>query len=277
MRGYLLDTSAVRFASGQRLAKKAQAAELVASPFSFWEIATHLRDEKDFGRIKANLMKFHHVKLLHEPTASAERELALAQVAADEDLEAPDVIYAALAALRATNSVEEFYKCRIQDRKGALREIDGCVARIQDMLVDGEQRFKGLIAGVKELLRKGEVVLKTPSDFHGSTLDLTNGWWIQVKERSDQSDESYRKLIRRGYFFYSYVLHRAADYAVRHTANIDVNDFEDAKLLLHLTIDDDVTVLTSDNGLRKCLQASIDTLNGLGDDWYKTNVQVCDT
>lgn len=277
MRRYLLDTSAVRSASGKRLAEKAKTAELVASPFAFWEIASHLRDEGDFHRIKANLMKFRHVKLLHDPTASAERELELTQLAADEDLETPDVIYAVLAALRTSNSVEAFYKCQIQDSKGTVRSIDGCVSKFQEMLLGGENRFKAFIASVRELVLKRDVVLSSPTDFHDGTLDLTSGWWIQIRERSDHTEESYRKLIRRGYFFYSYVLHRAADYAVRHTANIDANDFEDAKMLLHITIDDDVTVLTSDNGLRKCVQSAITTLNGLNADWYKTNVQVCDT
>jgi hypothetical protein len=274
---YLLDTSAVRSASAQRLGEKAQVAELLASPFSFWEIASHLEDQKDFNRIKANLMKFRHVKLLQEPTASAEQDLALAQIGVEDSLETPDVIYAMLAALRASKSIDELYKCRIQDSKGTMRQIDGCVARIQDMLAAGERQFKGFIANVRDMLRNREVVLETPSAFHDGILDLTNGWWIQVSPRSDQSDESYRKLIKRGYFFYAYVLYRAANYADRHATNIDANDFEDAKLLLHVTIDDEVTIVTSDKGLKTCLQDTIQTLNGLNDDWYKTSVKVCDT
>ena len=145
------------------------------------------------------------------------------------------------------------------------------------MLAAGERQFKRFIANVRELLRNREVVLDTPGAFHSGILDLTNGWWIQVSSRSDQSEESYRKLIRRGYFFYAYVLYRAADYAGRGATNIDDNDFEDAKLLLHLTIDDEITIVTSDKGLKKCLQNAIQTLNGLNDDWYATRVQVCDT
>lgn len=274
---YLLDTSAVRFISGERLAEKASDVALMASPFCFWEIASHLQDEGDFARIKANLMKFRHLKVLNEPTASAEHDLALAQIDVDDSLEARDVIYAALAALRASNSIEEFFKCRIRDGKGVVRQLDGCVARIQEMLAHGESGFKDFIANVRQLLTDQTIVLDTPDDYHASILDLTNGWWIQVKERTDLTDGSYRNLIRRGYFFYAYVLYRSADYAVRRCANIDMNDFEDAKLLLHLSIDDDVTVLTSDKDLRKCLQETVDTLNGLGDDWYKTNVKVCDT
>lgn len=277
MRTYLLDTSAVRCASGQSLGERSQSAELFASPFCFWEIASHLGDRGDFNRIKANLMKFRHVELLREPTASVEQDLALAQVGVEDSLETPDVIYAMLAALCASKSIDELYKCQIRDSKGMLRQIDGCVERIQCMLTAGERQFKGFIANVRELLRNREVVLDTPSALHSGILDLTNGWWIQVRSRSDQSEESYRKLIRRGYFFYAYVLYRAADYAGREPTNIDANDFEDAKLLLHLTIDDEITVVTSDKGLKKCLQSAIQTLNGLNDDWYATGVQVCDT
>jgi hypothetical protein len=273
---YLLDTSAVRGASGDRLAQKTSTGALLASPFCFWEIASHLQAEGDFARIKANLMKFRHLKVLNEPTTSAEHDLNLAQIGIDDSLEAPDVIYAALAALRASNSIEEFFKCRIRDGKGVVRQLDGCVARIQKMLARGESEFKDFIANVRQLLIDQTIVLNTPDDYHASILDLTNGWWIQVKERTDLTDGSYRNLIRRGYFFYAYVLYRSAYYAARRGANIDINDFEDAKLLLHLSIDDDVTVVTSDIDLGKCLQQTVDTLNGLGDDWYKTNVKVCD-
>src|SRR3989442_5365077 len=274
---YLLDTSAVRLAAGDRLAEKASAAALMASPFCFWEIASHLQDEGDFARIKANLMKFRHLKLLNEPTALAEHDLGLAQIDVDDGLEAPDVIYAALAAIRASNSIEEFFKRRIRDGKGVGRRLDGCVARIQEMLAQGESGFSDFIANVRQLLTDQTVVLNTPDDYHASILDLTNGWWIQVKERTDLTDGSYQNLIRRGYFFYAYVLYRSADHAARPSARIEMNDFEDAKLLLHLSIDDDITVLTSDKALRNCLQQTIDTLNGIDDDWYKTNVKVCDT
>ncbi len=182
-----------------------------------------------------------------------------------------------LAALCASNSIDELYKCQIRDSKGTLRPINGCVERIQCMLAAGERQFKVFTANAGDLLRNREVVLDTTSAFHSGILDLTNGWWIQVSSRSDQSDESYRKLIRRGYLFYAYVLYRAADYAGRDATNIDSNDFEDAKLLLDLTIEAEITVVTSDDGLKTCLQNAIQTLNGLNDDWYATGVQVCDT
>jgi hypothetical protein len=277
MRAYLLDTSAIRWAPCRKLAEKAQEHELLASPFAFWEIASHLGDPEDFGRIKANLVKFRHVELLQESTAEAEREIALAPVDIENSLEAPDVIYAMLAALDKSNSVDQLYMCRIRDSNGAVREIDGCVSRIQDIRMTGKRQFREFIAKVIKLLQTRRVVLDTPRAFHDGTLDLTNGWWIQVKPRSDGSDESYRKLIKRGYFFYAYVLRRAAYYAEPNARTFDENDFEDAMQLLHLTIDAEVTVVSSDDGLRTCLQETVQTLNGLNDDWYWTSVQVCDT
>jgi hypothetical protein len=274
---YLLDTNAIRSATCRRLAEKAQEHELLASPFAFWEIALHLGDPEDFGRIKANLMKFRHVELLQDSTSEAEREIPLSPIDIENTLETPDVVYAMLAALDASNSIDELYKCRIRDSNGAVRGIDGCVSRIQDILMTEERRFKEFITNVRELLRTRRVVLDTPRAFHDGILDLTNAWWIQVKLRSDQSDESYRKLIKRGYFFYAYVLYRAAYYADPGAKKYDENDFEDAKQLQHLKIDDKVTVVTSDKGLTACLQKAVQTLNGLNDDWYRTNVQVCDT
>jgi len=171
---YLLDTSAIRNAAGRRLGAIAKVAKLMASPFAFWEIASHLQDDHDFGRIKANLMKFKYIQILDDPTAAAEREFALAQLPGDESLETADVIYAALAALRDSNSVEEFYRCRIQDAQGAVRQIDGCVARIHAVLTDGESRFLSFMTNVKDFLQNRQLTVRTPQDLHDGTRDLIN-------------------------------------------------------------------------------------------------------
>lgn len=277
MTRYLLDTSAIRALKASELEHCAKTATLLASPFAFWELATHLAEPGQFDRIKANLMKFRSVVLINEPTAVAGQRVGLKRLLRDaEDVEASDVTYAALAALGESDSIEEFYRCQIRDANGTLRAVGGCVDRIQKMLGEAENDFATFVGDVTKLIRSRQVVLASTTDYHGGTLDLINGWWVQVKENTYGSEEAYHRVVRQGYFFYSYVMHRAIEYAKNAREVPDQNDLEDAKLLLHLSLDDDVTVVTNDLGLLQCVRAGLETLRTVAQEWYSTNVSICD-
>ncbi len=278
MNRYLLDTSAIRALKASDLDRCSGSATLLASPFAFWELATHLAEPGQFGRIKANLMKFKSLALLNEPTSVAGQRVGLRQSQSGaEDVEASDVIYAALAALCESDSIDEFYRYQIRDANGTMRAVDECVERIQEMLIEAERNFATFVGGVAKLIRSRDIVIAGAAGYHGGTLDLTNGWWLQVKERTDGSEEAYHNVIRQGYFFYSYVMHRALEYAHCAREVPDANDLEDAKLLLHISLDDDITVVTSDSGLLRCVRAGLETLRTVDQKWYATRASICDT
>ena len=53
MSTYLLDTSAFRALSAARLRAASRIARLVVSPFCFWDLLTHLEDDREFARVLA--------------------------------------------------------------------------------------------------------------------------------------------------------------------------------------------------------------------------------
>jgi hypothetical protein len=273
-RSYILDTSAFRAISAATLAAASQKAHLLVSPFCFWELLTHLEDEGQFDHVKSNLMKFRHVSVLDDPWASVERDVVLP---GDEVIERPEdceIVYAILAALRDSASVPQFYAKHIRDSRHQTREISGCVARAGDVLKAEEQRFQEYVTKIMAVVRDGLVSLATPPDRHRGTLQIVDAWWIQLGNRVDRSELVRERIEKRTYVFSSYVLHLAADYLKRRSTNVDRNDFEDAKLCQHLALGAEMTAVTADVALQRCLQDTLAVLNALPDLSYHTKLQV---
>lgn len=275
MQTYLLDTSAFRALPEARLAAAGRDARLSASPYCFWELLTHLEDGDQFSLFKVTLLKFQHVQILDDPYASVERGVVRQSDSAHEGLKDPELIYPVLAALRDSESVSEFYRKQIRDCQSQVREIAGCVSRIRATLGREEQRFQEYVTKIMIAVRDGAVSLATPADIHQGTLDVIKGRRIQLGGRVDQSDEVREHFARREYVYSSYILHRVVDYLARGATRVDPNDFEDAMFCQHLALEADVTAVTSDKALQRCLWSTINLLNGLPDESFHTKLNVC--
>jgi hypothetical protein len=158
-------------------------------------------------------------------------------------LEDSELIYPTLSALRDSDSLSDFYGKQIRDSRNQVREIAGCVARVRETLGREELRFQEYVGKIMVAIRDVAVSLTTSAALHQGTLDVVNGWWIQLAGRVDQSDEVRSRFARReyvhsSYFYNSYVLNQAIDYVERCVTHIDQNDFEDARpcqnLVVHL-------------------------------------------
>jgi hypothetical protein len=273
-RSYIFDTSAFRAIPAATLEAASHKAHLVVSPFCFWELLTHLEDDGQFDRVKGNLMKFRHMSVLDDPWASDESNVVLPD---DDVLKRPDdsgLIYAILAALHESHSIPQFYTKRARDSRGQVREIDECVARAAEILKAEEQRFQEYVSNIMSVVRDGRVSLATPADRHRGTIQVVDAWWIQLAQRVDGSELVRRRLEERTYVFSLYVLHLAADYVKRGSTNVDRNDFEDGKFCQHLTLDAEMTAVTADVTLQRCLENTLAVLKALPDLPYRTDLQV---
>jgi signal transduction histidine kinase len=123
-RSYLLDTSSfVNLASQVLQQLCVHGHSLYASPYVFWERLCHLEGD-DFHRSKGQLLsKFQFVKLLDDPHAHIERSLLPSGSALHDRSEDADLIYAALAALKASESLVAFYSSQLQDPKNGVGTV----------------------------------------------------------------------------------------------------------------------------------------------------------
>lgn len=174
-------------------------------------------------------------------------------------------------------STQEFYDRSIRDERGQVRQVAGCVSRVREVLQIEENRFQGFVEQIVAAVRTGQVCLTEVSGRDQGVLDLIGGWWLQIGDRVAESADVHEQFVRRMYIYSSYVVHRACEYAARDTIKIDPNDFEDARFCLHLGLDAGTTVVTGDTGLRRCLEAAVETLNAMADGSRHSSLRVCDT
>lgn len=271
---YLLDTSAFRAISGQHLATLAQRRPVLVSPYCFWEILTHLDGQDRFVRTRGMLMKFRHVGVLDDPHAAAAADLRTAPAALPARVSDDELIYASLAALRDSNTLAEFYSKQIADSQGNARLLSDCVARARIVLATEENQFTIFVRQIMEALAQSGDTLRTPMDLHRATLSLLNGWPISQLGRSLDDDSDHR-ILRRLYVHFCFVTHCARHYLADLTRKFDGNDFEDARLCQHVSLDAPYVIVSADHRLRSLLEDVLALPESLGDPRLSHSLRVC--
>lgn len=272
---FLLDTSAFWSLSDKTLEAVSQNHNPYTSPYCFWELLTHLDEHQDFERAKGHFMKFKRVQILDDPYAT----VAIPLLKEDHELQnrAPDdeLIYAFLAALRASASLEEFYSTRLEDSKSRQYKVSDCVARGRDVLYKEEKKYVESVAGILKLIKSGQVRYATNEDRHEAILSLVEGWVSGFQRRGASDTELGERLTTDTYVYFSYLFHRALDYFKR-KANLDPNDYEDAALCLDLKLDTSYCVVTGDQEFRAILTETSLLLTDLNQSRFRTTLQVID-
>lgn len=275
MQTYFLDTSVVRSKKSLLIAEKSKTTQLVASPFAFWEIASHLGDKKEnqaqFQKFKSILMKFKHIRILELPKI---KKIMMQQIYGEmTNIEEPDLIYAALAALEESDSVNDFYRCTLKSQQGSFHAVSGCIKRIKDLRDKEEKSFISYTKKIIDLIKQGEISLHTPEDIHKAIIDLINGWWILLG-KNDNNHVLYAELVDQTYFYFGYWVYRIINYT-KINSKLDVNDFGDSELCLHFGIKDRVTIVTGDKGQLMAISETIKLITTLDCISQKSNIDVC--
>jgi len=273
---YLLDTSALRSMSARTLAALGRDSRLVVSPFCFWEVMTHLDEERNFDRFKIELMKFKSVCVLDDLCAAVEAPLLKQNYALQNRVPDNDLIAAALAALRESTSLDDFYSKYIEDARGRVHSIVDCAALGRKALLEEEQRYLGFVGKILNLLSNQPTAYDSNAERHRAILSLVEGWVIQLQNRGAAEAGLRQALITHSYFYYSYIFHRSLRYFTRSTKQLDENDYEDANLCLHLNLRTEYCVVAADKGLRDAISQTISLLKSLQDSFYKTTAKVRD-
>jgi hypothetical protein len=274
---YLLDTSVFRFLPRQILeALHLKGYNLYASPFVFWELLTHLHEEGGFVGYKARMMKFRFVDILDDPRALIESSVITNDTSAQQRVPDTELIEATLAALEASNSLESFYATLIEDSKGRTRQVADCAARSKEVLAGEEQRFVAFLQSILEVLASGRVAYKTDSERHQAVLDLLEGQGIYLRRRGAGVADLRDWIIDNAYIHWACVFRLALKYFAARDAKPDMNDYEDARICLHLRLSGPFCLVTEDRTLRSVLQQIIDFLGTLNDSHFRCSLQVID-
>jgi len=237
---------------------------LHASPYSFWEIVSHLDETQRFDYFKTLLMKFNYLQILDDPHAEMDKELLIEDRAVQRRVPDGELIRPILGVLQGSDSLQSFYSAyTVRDSRGDSRQIRECAIRTRETLEEREGEYTRFVQKIIDALGHEELARIRDRAHHQLILDLIIGEVEKFKRRgvSGAGDPFTEKVISNTYIYYAYIFHRALSYLTRVGSKLDVNDYEDANICLHLRLDTPYCIITNDRGMRDALCQTIALLN----------------
>jgi hypothetical protein len=274
---FLLDTSAFISLSGKILNQLSiQGQKIYVSPYCFWELLSHLDEEKKFDYYKYNIMKFDYVNILDDPCAEFETHILFNNKELQERIADYELIKGLLNALDKSNSLKTFYSSYIKDSKGQIRQISDCAKRGWKILNEEEKRYTEFIKNIIGAIKSGQVKVDNINDHHERILELVNGKKNDLLNRGADENGLINKIINGTYIYYAYIFYRVLKYYKNPNSNIDKNDYEDAYICLHIKLNTTYCLVTADTGMAQALNKTIFLIDQLKDQKINTTFHVKD-
>jgi hypothetical protein len=181
--------------------------------------------------------------------------------------------------LEASDSLASFYAADIRDSNNRVHRIAGSVERVQAELAQRENRHVAFVDQVMRQFTREQVLAMNEQDRHRHILELVEGWVTLLARdtEEDRRDEIRATLIPSTYIYFSYIFHRALRFIRDGNANPPRNDYEDARICLHLTLDTSYCFITDEVGTRDALNETVSLLPAVGDPQFRTTLRVRDS
>ena len=274
----LFDTSCVQGIAGWRFAEIAPRRDLAVSPITYYELLCHL-DERDddgsaretFRRRKGQLLKLRYFRVLDDPYAHHALSIGASDIVAPGRFEERLLLPGMLAALDASETLDDFYAKEITDQNGRLRLAKDSAEAARQELDRLEREFTKVMAETWEGLRSA---LEEKAEKEFSDDDLRRAiatFCVKIihDHQEDGAAAGKPRFIERTanslFPYYGYTVARALEYALDPKRVYDVNDVEDGVICLHLDLAKPDILVTNDEGTRRCLARALNTLVLAGD------------
>jgi hypothetical protein len=274
---YVLDTSAIRAVRRADLEAAAARHEVRMSPWSFWELASHLDEEvkrakdpaESFLRQRGQVLKCELLRVLDEPFAEHAADVGALELVNPSRLEERLMVPEVLRKLKAAETIETFYGSRVTFPTGDEAPLTDLANNVRRELDAEESRYVEHIRGLVKLLATtfGAANVKSLADdeyVNTAIAPCRNLAERYVQEGVGDAD-ILPKLIDSLYLHLAYKLGRArkslVDAAgIPEDVKIDPNDFEDGAISLHIRLFGGRVLVTGDEGTARELTAALEIL-----------------
>ncbi|MFW9103169.1 hypothetical protein ACOI8A_23925 [Pseudomonas sp. P4795] len=262
---YILDTSAIRGISSEKLRLAATKVKIAVSTLTVLELASHLNDSSDetsYLRARGNLIKCQIPILLDDPFWLLSQKLQSSSNPTRRDDKV--VLSQLIAAAEQSQSLEELGAKSLAFPDGSVVSCLNIGERIGEILKDEEDSFVSHIQSLPALAhldpalngkhRLISVTLFGQLTAATQSLSPMKDWNLQAKTF----------LATAPYF--GYLTHRLYHYANCRSPGetmlpIDRNDCEDAYISLNLDLYKGDTLVTNDKGTLAALRNTLTLLN----------------
>jgi hypothetical protein len=283
----ILDTSAIRSISKDKIKALASVRPLAVSPISVWELLCHLDEtvenedaNKTYRRRQGQLAKIAGLRVLDDPFA--QHAITVGAQAVTNPTRFEDAEGAAKLVKMAVSAptLEAFYAQTCRFREGKQGSLRGLAANARRVLAEEEKKFSD------QLRKMWQRVDQRSCATRAEKLSDEEFWkWMQVMltdlHNSYQQDgiseaQLMEKVVRSKYLYYGYVFARMCKYVSDQGSDFSpaLNDAEDGFICMHLDLLGDDILVTGDSGTIGALSRVFDICEKYGSPEIKPSCRV---
>jgi hypothetical protein len=137
----LLDTSALRAISAEKLISIKNKASLYISPITFYELLCHIDEGENYNRQKGNVVKCKIINILHDPFAAHAMSVGADKIVNPTRFEDPYIIKQLIDYLETSDSLQNFYSKSITFPDGTISICLDIAKNIRKILEKEEQKY----------------------------------------------------------------------------------------------------------------------------------------
>lgn len=286
---YILDTSSIRSIRFADLQASALSTHLAVSPISVFELLCHLDEQyrKEGGAEssgwtslhKVNLAKCSLLSLLDDPYAEQADAVGARGLVHPTRFEDRLVLRQLLTALESSNTLDDFYSCKVKYPTGETGLVCDAPVRARALLDEEEARYKAHMNRWCKLMIEEFGYERTqhftPVEFVRVAVHAASGL-AKYYEDGLRAAASGAELDLRGSVFSAIYVHvgyeiaRAVEYLRRadgniESLNIDPNDMEDSAICLHMNLIEQRVLVTGDRGTYEAVDQALRNLRAAGE------------
>jgi hypothetical protein len=281
----LLDTSALRAISYERLITIAKKAKVSISPITFYELLCHLDESADYNRQKGNIVKCRVANILHDPFAAHAMSVGAGKLVNPTRFEDPHMINQLIDKLMSTDSLQRFYGESVTFPDGQRATCLDVAKNIRKILKDEEQKYLQNLDAIRS-----EITKKVPESKNMNILPeemsniIKSGIKHLEKSYADKGIKDFDLLYNIAcslYIFLGYKIARVIRYIELGIAsgggfNPDKNDCEDAYIAIHLNLFRNDIFVTNDKDTIEAINHTVNSFIEMTKNRVEIGIRVLD-
>jgi hypothetical protein len=262
----LLDTSALRAISSDKLIAMEGKVILSISPITFYELLCHLDEGVNYDRQKGNIIKCRFANILHDPFAAQAMSVGADELVNPTRFEDPYMIKQLIDILMSTGSLQEFYGESVTFPDGNKSTCSDVAKNIRKILEDEENKYLQNLDIIRSEMTKkfpeSRNMNISPEEMSNMLKSGINHLEKSYADKGIKDTDLLYNVACSLYIFFGYKIARTIKYIETGIAdgsgfNPDRNDCEDAYIAIHLNLFRNDIFVTNDKGTIEAIKYTI--------------------
>ncbi len=257
----ILDTSALRALSGDKLKALTKRHRVGISPITFYELMCHLDDTNNdttFDRQRGQVIKCALVEMLPDPYAyHAHSDKAIFRTMNPSRFEEMRLVPQMIELLKSSATLAEFYGKTLKFEDGAVGPLRAAAEKIRAELDADEKEYVNHVSKLRDIIAEthshSQINSLGSAELHSIISSALNASVNIEEQDGNKLNDTLRTVLICGlYAHFGYKVWRTV-VAMRKELqggqfSADPNDLEDGYIALYLRLFEDDVLVTEDKG-----------------------------